>query len=469
MANENQVTLLKGGVNGWNRWRKEHTQVNVDLSNTDLNSAYLDGANLTKANLNGVDLSRANLTDANLKGAIIRGANLKGATLRGANLSMTDLHGSDLNAAELNNANLNDANLDYINLSNADLANACLKHSSLYEAFLNGAFLFGASLNGAFLNGANLKGANLENADLRGIWLNGAKLNNAKLNGANLKGANLNSADLSCANLNGVDLRHADLRGANISGVDLQCANLVETDLDQATLTNCKLYGISVWNIKGTLKTQSNLIITPDNEAEITVDDLQVAQFIYLLLINKNVRNVIDTITSKAVLILGRFTPDRKEVLDLIREELHKHDYVPILFDFENTKNQSLLETVMTLAGMAKFIVADITAATMVREELRSIVEKYPAKPIQPIMLNGEKEYITLPEMFRDFKNILKTFVYVNKKDIVSGLSIGIIKPAENWLAARNAQDLIGSKTERELELEKENEALRGLLQKRNA
>jgi len=49
-----------------------------------------------------------------------------------------------------------------------------------------------------------------------------------------------------------------------------------------------------------------NLIITDDNEPTITVDNLEVAQFIYLLLNNQKIRDVIDTITSKVVLILGR-------------------------------------------------------------------------------------------------------------------------------------------------------------------
>jgi hypothetical protein len=50
---------------------------------------------------------------------------------------------------------------------------------------------------------------------------------------------------------------------------------------------------------------QENLIITPPGQADI--DNIKVAQFIYLLLNNKEIRDVIDTITSKAVLILGRF------------------------------------------------------------------------------------------------------------------------------------------------------------------
>jgi hypothetical protein len=55
------------------------------------------------------------------------------------------------------------------------------------------------------------------------------------------------------------------------------------------------------------------LIITPENKPgpEITVDNIEVAQFIYLLLHNQKIRDVIDTITSKVVLILGRFSEKR--------------------------------------------------------------------------------------------------------------------------------------------------------------
>jgi len=42
-------------------------------------------------------------------------------------------------------------------------------------------------------------------------------------------------------------------------------------------------------------------------EPVITVDNIEVAQFIYLLLNNRAICNVIDAIASKAVLILGRF------------------------------------------------------------------------------------------------------------------------------------------------------------------
>jgi len=84
------------------------------------------------------------------------------------------------------------------------------------------------------------------------------------------------------------------------------------------------------------------------SSAAIQVDDLEVAQFIYLLLNNERIRHVIDTITSKVVLILGRFTDERKAVLEAIRDELRKRDYLPVLFDFQKPDNKDLTRTVHT-------------------------------------------------------------------------------------------------------------------------
>jgi hypothetical protein len=98
--------------------------------------------------------------------------------------------------------------------------------------------------------------------------------------------------------------------------------------ITNADLTGCRIHGVSAWGLKLSDETkQRNLIITREDEPEITVDNIEDAQFIYLLLYNKKIREVIDTITSKVVLILGRFTDERKAFLDALRDELRKRDY----------------------------------------------------------------------------------------------------------------------------------------------
>src|SRR6266700_2648246 len=163
------------------------------------------------------------------------------------------------------------------------------------------------------------------------------------------------------------DLREADHSYADLSGV-----TLVETNLSGATLTECYIYGISVWNVQLVGAKQDNLAITQKGEPTITVDNLEVAQFIYLLLNNPKIRDVIDTIAKKAILILGRFTPERKAVLDALREALRTHGYLPILFDFEKPSSRNMTETVRTLAHLSRFIIADLTDPSSIPQELQA-------------------------------------------------------------------------------------------------
>ena len=80
---------------------------------------------------------------------------------------------------------------------------------------------------------------------------------------------------------------------------NLSHSNLSDAKCDAANLTGCRIYAISAWNVHLEKTIQTGLIITPLEEATITVDNLEVAQFIYLLLNNQKIREVIDTITSK--------------------------------------------------------------------------------------------------------------------------------------------------------------------------
>jgi hypothetical protein len=86
--------------------------------------------------------------------------------------------------------------------------------------------------------------------------------------------------DLSGAVLSGADLDEANLRRADLSEADLSGAVLIETNLREATIIGCSIYGISVWNIGLEGAKQIDLVITEKYEPIITVDNLEVAQFI---------------------------------------------------------------------------------------------------------------------------------------------------------------------------------------------
>ena len=167
-------------------------------------------------------------------------------------------------------------------------------------------------------------------------------------------------------------------------------SRLVEANLQHASIANCSIYGISAWNLNLNGADQSNLTITRSDEPTITVDNIEVGQFIYLLLNNQKVREVINTITSKAVLILGCFIPERKAGLDALREKLRRLDYLPIVFDFDKPSSRNLTETVSTLAHIARFVIADITDAKSIPQELQRIIPNLPSLPVQPLLLSSE-------------------------------------------------------------------------------
>jgi len=176
------------------------------------------------------------------------------------------------------------------------------------------------------------------------------------LSEADLREANLSGANLSEADLTGANLQRSNLTDANLTDAILTGTILLETNLENATLLGCCIYGISAWGLELKGAKQSDLIITNWNEPIITVDNLEVAQFIYLLLHSEKVRKVIDTITSKVVLILGPFTEERKTVLNAVRDELRHRNLLPLIFDFEAPYSRDLTETVQTLEYIARFV-----------------------------------------------------------------------------------------------------------------
>jgi len=234
------------------------------------------------------------------------------------------------------------------------------------------------------------------------------------------------------ANLIGSDLSGADLTGANLSIANLSRTILIETNFKMSILSNCNVYGVSAWGLNLDEAKQSDLIITNENEPVVTVDNLEVAQFIYLLLHSQKIRDAIDTIAKKAVLILGRFTPDRMVVLNAIRDELRKQGYLPILFYFERPESRDFIETVSTLAHISRFVVADITDPRIVIEEVPHIVHNV-AVPVKPLLLEGSEnhELVTLGNLRINHRSLLKTYEYKNLEHLLANFKTEVIDPAE--------------------------------------
>jgi len=248
-------------------------------------------------------------------------------------------------------------------------------------------------LSNAVLTSKNMQGINFRKSTLTGSNFTDSDLDNGFLRWANLHGAILERTSLVSANLSGANLYRADFSGANLVKANLMQARLLDTCLYSADISKSKVFGVSVWKSDFSNAKQEDLTITEDGEPIITVDNIEIAQFIYLLLNNRNIRDVIDTITSKSVLILGRFTKRRKPYLDIIRKQVRNKGFLPILFDFDAPKHRDTHEMITTLARLAKIVIADITNPRSIPQELVSIVEQIPSLKIYPILCHGRRPW----------------------------------------------------------------------------
>jgi hypothetical protein len=175
---------------------------------------------------------------------------------------------------------------------------------------------------------------------------------------------------------------------------------------------------------------QSNLIITPPDEPTITVDELEIAQFVSLLLSNDKFRQVIDAITAKVVLILVRFSPQRQAILEAILRELRHRDYLPISLDVEKSSRREFAETVSTLAHMARFIIVDISGAKSMPQELQRILPHLPSVAVQPLMASSDDEDAAL-RYFGGYSRVLDIHRYETLEVLQASLGEKVIAPAE--------------------------------------
>jgi uncharacterized protein YjbI with pentapeptide repeats len=408
MGSPSHLQILEQGHSVWNTWRKENPSIVPDLSHANLDDKNLRGFDFTSCNLTGVKLNRANL---------------RGVYMRNADLSLSHLSSADLSMVNFVSANLSKANIRQANLSKCNLRNTKMWDVNLHETNLRKAIFDNSDLRNAHLIKAQLRAAKFRNTNLYGADLEGADLRYCVFIGANLQKANLRS----------VNLTQADLTGANLREANISHAIIVQANLENSDLSNCRVYGLSAWDVKLNNAIQRDLIITRYHEPIITVDNIEVAQFIYLLLHNEKIRDIIDTVTSKVVLILGRFTLKRKLVLNALREELRKYNYSPIIFDFGPLSSRDMTETISTLAHLARFIIVDLTSPRSVPQEIQAIVPTL-SVPLVPIISHSSSEY-GMFESFKKYPWVLGIFRYKSKLHLIKSLETSIISPAETILS----------------------------------
>ena len=98
----------------------------------------------------------------------------------------------------------------------------------------------------------------------------------------------------------------------------------------------------------------------------------------------------------------------------------------------------------MTLAGMCRFVIADITNPSSSPLELQAAVPNYMI-PFVPIIQEGEKPFAMFKDLYGKYDWVLSLLKYPNKERLVEKLEEAVVEPAlEKYreLAGRKAAEI---------------------------
>ncbi|MGA2121286.1 MAG: pentapeptide repeat-containing protein [Methanoregula sp.] len=444
----------------------DDTIKDCNFSGTKLTNVSFQGPNCTNNEFICAILKNVHFSNCNLENSSFTGSEIRDTSFEGSRLRFTDYRDT-----RLKNVNFKNCEIRCSYFEEARTIRSNKKETQRFSIFFDKAYFYGGELDGSKLTNGSFRNTQFQeitanNADFRGGEFNKADINastlkNSIFNGSNFSYASIFDTDFSDSDFFGckffgTELAHSNFTNVEFSGSDMTYANLSEsnfensilnnvefhgailldTTIDGANLSHSHIFGVSVWGLIGEPKEQLDLLITPWDEPAVTVDNIEIAQFIHLLLTNEKLKNIIDTVTSKVVLILGRFN-DRKIVLETIKNQLREMDLTPIIFDFTKPGTRNLTETIGLLARMSKFIITDITDPKSVPHEIYSIIPHCPSIPIYPILEKKKNRIVKPYAMFADFKKYpwVSEIIYYEKIDEITGLLPEIHKDANEKIS----------------------------------
>ena len=410
-----QLALLRTGVSEWNEWRKG-VDIRPDLRGADLRGASLQYADLDDADFTEGDLRGADLRGANLANTCFRRAHLTGVRLADADLMEGDLHSAQLRRADLRSANLSLSHFVEADLVQADLRGARLRSANLSWAHMRQADLTGADLLRAVAVGTDLRGAQLDGAEFAH-----AGLMEANLEGAKMEGTQMEHVDLRGANLYHVDLRSVNLRSSNLRGARLDMARFLHADLRGAVLAGCMARGALVWDcVQDESTEQEDVIVTGEESPAVAVDDLETTQLL-LHLLQPGIQQRLDRVEIRAGLLIGNYGHARRFALENSRKALRACGLLPVSVDCDEPMSDEAATRVVTLAGMVRVVVIDLSQAA----HLLAVVDRLPEVPVQPLS-SGENT----PEVAAG-ESVLDTLRYEEPEELTSRLAAAVQRFAD--------------------------------------
>ena len=228
-------------------------------------------------------------------------------------------------------------------------------------------------------SGAALSGVTILNAFAEGIRLHDTVIENTIFEEGDFSRADFSGAQFRNTRFNKTILTGANFDGATFVNCNLNRVNLVGASFCVREITETVVYGIAAWDLTTSAEMkQSKLVIEKTYEfysdlvaagkIPLMVDDIELAQFVYYLSNHRRIRDTLNILNARGVLVLGGFRNGGLERLNAIRERLARHGYMAMVFDFARPDSLSLTETVVTMAGLSKFVVVDVTGPSIPHE-----------------------------------------------------------------------------------------------------
>lgn len=300
----------------------------------------------------------------------------------------------------------------------------------------------------------NFSGVNFYRSSFEGGWFSDANFEGANFYEADLSRANLSNTNLRNCNFRKAYLDRANLSGAKIINANLNRATLVNANICSARIENCIVYGVSAWGLITDINTfQRNLMmedtnVTGDNIMEevaritehypLMVDDIEVAQFIHFIKNYSNLGKGLTAMLEKGVLLLGKFREGGREILEKVAGIVRSRKLIPIIFDFDGPRGSNIIETVTVLAGISRFVVANLNGSS-VPAELERITANF-KRPIITYLNSAEEDKIYA--MFSDklsLSNVL-IFKYANELELSEKLDRKLLEAEDNFQQAQKEQ-----------------------------
>jgi hypothetical protein len=154
-----------------------------------------------------------------------------------------------------------------------------------------------------------------------------------------------------------------------------------------------------------------------------------------------NFGEIMSELSKRRVLILGRFTKRRLNVLESIKAHLeaHPNHYIPELFTFRKPEPASLTEAVIGFAALSHFIIADLSEPKSVQAELQAIVPNFLSVPVVPLINWTGKEYALFASLQR-YENVVKPTVrYRDLDDLLEKIDQQVVPLAEKMRSVASA------------------------------